>query len=92
MTTWDCQADMQRFMISGAHKAAMPRLLNWCDEAAVAHWEQTHKDLPSWPEADQRMRSQGRASKVRNPSPHHANLTYQPPLLTRSVPFSQAKP
>jgi hypothetical protein len=92
MTAWDSQASMQRFMISGVHKAAMPNLLHWCDEASVAHWEQTNEDLPSWEEADQRMRSQGRPSKVRNPSPHHANLTYQAPLLTRNMPFAPAKP
>jgi hypothetical protein len=88
MTAWDRRESMVQFMTSGAHKAAMPGLLNWCDEASVVHWEQMQEVLPTWLEADQRMRSQGRASKVRNPSPHHANLGYATPLLTRSTPIS----
>jgi heme-degrading monooxygenase HmoA len=68
MTAWDSQEDMRRFMTSGAHKRAMPRLLVWCDEASVAHWTQSEEALPSWAEADARMRETGRASKVNNPS------------------------
>jgi hypothetical protein len=88
MTAWESQESMLRFMTAGKHKAAMPRLLDWCDEASVVHWEQTSAELPSWAEADDRMRSQGRASKVRNPSPQHASLSYRAPLLTRSSPIS----
>ncbi len=88
MTAWDSQESMRRFMTAGDHKAAMPRLLNWCDEASVVHWEQTQEDLPSWEEADERMRSQGRVSKVRNPSPQHASLSYRAPRVTRSQPIS----
>jgi hypothetical protein len=74
---------MRRFMTSGAHKKAMPRLLVWCDEASVAHWTQSEERLPSWDEADERMRQTGRASKVNNPSPHHSDLTYAVPRTTR---------
>ena len=44
---------------------AMPKLLDWCDEASIAHW--THEDtgLPSPEEALARMRRQGRLSKVK---------------------------
>jgi hypothetical protein len=70
MTAWDSEDDMRRFMTNGAHKRAMPRLLDWCDEASVAHWSQSEEALPSWTDADMRMRETGRASKVRNPSPH----------------------
>ena len=72
MTAWDNQESMRRFMTSGSHKDAMPQLLDWCDEAAVVHWEQPEAALPSWTEADQRMRLSGRASKVRKPSAQHA--------------------
>jgi hypothetical protein len=82
MTSWKSQENMRSYITSGAHKSAMPRLLGWCDEASVVHWEQPEATLPSWAEADQRMRSGGRASKVRNPSPQHANLTYQTPRIT----------
>lgn len=82
VTAWDGQDSMRRFMATGAHRAAMPRLLDWCDEASVAHWTQPDgAALPSWAEADRRMREGGRPSKVRRPSPRHAALAYRPPRL-----------
>ena len=87
MTVWDSEEEMRRFMTSGAHRGAMPHLLDWCDEASVVHWMHSEEALPSWAEADKRMRETGRASKVRNPSPHHADLTYAIPRTTRSAPF-----
>ncbi len=81
MTVWDSQEDMRAYMMNGAHKAAMPRLLNWCDEASVAHWEQPDARLPSWEEADARMRQSGRTSKVRHPSPDHAAMTFAAPRI-----------
>ncbi|HEX3891280.1 MAG TPA: DUF3291 domain-containing protein [Terracidiphilus sp.] len=86
MTAWDTQASMRLFMNSGAHKQAMPRLLAWCDEASVAHWEQEENVLPSWPEAAQRMRTEGRASKVRYPSARHAALDFPEPRASSAVP------
>ena len=64
MTAWDRQESMQAYMVGGAHKVAMPKLMHWCDEASVAHWEQEGSGLISWEEADRRMRESGRASKV----------------------------
>ena len=82
MTAWDSQQSMRRYMTTAPHRTAMPYLLEWCDEASVVHWDQPDDALPSWIEADRRMRQSGRASKVRNPSPHHATLSYQPPRVT----------
>lgn len=82
LTAWDSQESMRRYMTTGPHKVAMPRLLDWCDEASVVHWEQEDSTLPSWTDADARMRNHGRASKVRNPSPQHATLTYRAPRVT----------
>lgn len=84
LTAWDDQASMRAYMLGGSHRAAMPRLVGWCDEASVAHWEQAEEALPSWSEADRRMREDGRPSKVRSPSPRHADLGYAPPRLTRA--------
>lgn len=85
MTAWDGQESMRRFMTSGAHKGAMPHLMHWCDEACVAHWEQQESSLPSWEEADRRMRASGRVSKVNHPSPEHAGLNYKKPRTTGGV-------
>jgi Domain of unknown function (DUF3291) len=82
MTAWDSPESMRQYMTTGSHKAAMPRLLDWCDEASVAHWQQEETDLPSWTDADKRMRQEGRVSKVRYPSPHHADLSYRAPRTT----------
>lgn len=76
---------MRGYMTAGSHQAAMPHLLDWCDESSVVHWSQTEAGVPSWTEADRRMRESGRTSKVRNPSHRHAALNYRPPRLTRAV-------
>jgi quinol monooxygenase YgiN len=65
---WKDEASMRAYMLSGAHRTAMPVLADMCDEAAVAHWEQEAEKLPSWQEAHQRMQKVGRPSKVRYPS------------------------
>ncbi len=82
LTAWDTQESMRGYMISGSHKKAMPHLLDWCDEASVAHWTQPEPNLPSWTEADRRMRESGRISKVLHPSPQHATLSYRAPRTT----------
>ena len=79
MTGWESEASMRAYMTSGAHKQAMPHLMKWCDEASVAHWTQPEAQLVSWTEADRRMRTTGRTSKVRHPSPQHADLSYREP-------------
>ena len=87
LTTWQSEASMRAFMTSGAHRVAMPRLLDWCDEASVVHWEQPEDMPPSWTDADRRMREAGRASKVRHPSPQHATMDFRKPRVTRAGPI-----
>ena len=87
MTAWDSEGSMRAYMTSGAHKAAMPKLMRWCDQASVAHWLQESSELPGWDEADRRMRM-GRPSKVNHPAPGHANLTYDAPGNTVSRPVA----
>ena len=87
MTAWDSQESMRAYMTSGDHKKAMPYLLEWCDEASVAHWQQEATALPSWVESDHRMRTEGRISKVRNPSQNHESLTYDPPRDIAGAPI-----
>ena len=82
MTAWDSQESMRRYMTTGPHKKAMPKLMTWCDEASVAHWEQESAKLPTWQEADVRMRSTGRPSKVLWPTAEHAGLRYAAPRTT----------
>jgi hypothetical protein len=87
LTLWTDQSDMRRFMTGGAHRRAMPKLLDWCDEASVVHWAQEAEDIPNWNEAVERMRSEGRVSKVRHPSPQHRDLTFASPRTAGAVPI-----
>ena len=90
ITAWDSEESMRQFMVSGAHKDAMPHLLEWCDEASVAHWTQPETEVPSWIEADRRMREGGRSSKVKNPSPQHATLSFRAPRTTGGAKIARS--
>lgn len=72
LTAWTDGAAMRAYRNTGAHMRVMPRLLGWCDEASVAHWEKENAGLPSAAEAFTRMQAEGRPSKVRHPSPAHS--------------------
>ena len=87
MTAWDDEVSMRRYIAVGSHRVAMPRLIDWCDEASVVHWTQPDAALPTWVEADRRMRAEGRTSRVRHPSPHHAALAYRAPRLAAGAPL-----
>lgn len=90
MTLWRDQAAMRRYMTSGAHVQAMPKLLAWCDEASIVHWLQDGAEAPDWLEADRRMRTEGRPSKVRHPSSGHIDLAFGAPRISRAVVMSPA--
>ncbi|GJD57345.1 DUF3291 domain-containing protein [Methylobacterium dankookense] len=92
LTAWDRIESMRGYMGAGAHRAAMPHLQHWCDEASVVHWDRDEAGLPAWPEADKRMRDSGRTSRVRHPSPRHDTLSYRPPRFggTSALPPAAA--
>jgi hypothetical protein len=71
VSAWASEADMRAFMIAGAHREVMPKLMVWCDEAAVAHREQPDATLPDAAAALQILTAQGRLSKVNFPSAAH---------------------
>jgi hypothetical protein len=68
VTLWESTEAMRRFRNTSAHMRAMPKLLRWCDEAAVAGWDVTETALPSYDALRDRMARQGRTSKVSHPS------------------------
>ena len=82
LTVWDDRDAMRAYMTAGAHRTAMPKLLDWCDEASVVHWDDTDPAVPGWATADARMRREGRPSKVRRPSADHAAMTFAAARLT----------
>ncbi len=77
VTAWEDGAAMNVFRTQGAHGGVMPKLLDWCDEAAVVHWTQLTDTLPSWQEAHYRMMKEGKPSKVKHPS--SAQMAYEIP-------------
>lgn len=72
VTSWKDLEAMRAFRASGAHLAAMPKLLLWCDEAAVATIEVSSDAVPEPAEAAARLSREGGRSKVRSPSAAHA--------------------
>jgi len=80
-TVWRSEQAMKSFMTSGAHRKAMPRLLEWCDEAAIAHWNQDSPTPPGWSEAHKQLLQIGRPSKVFYPTEAHRLHQLPPPRL-----------
>ena len=80
-TVWTTEAAMKAFMLAGPHRKVMRRLLEWCDEAALVHWQQDADQPPDWDGAHQRLQREGRRSKVNHPSPAHENFQIPTPKL-----------
>ena len=91
MTVWDSQSNMRLYVSNGSHVEAMRHLMNWCDEASVVHWEQAHDLMPSWRDADLRMRREGRPSNVTAPSHHHSILSFDQVRPGRAMPISPVR-
>ena len=72
VTVWEDLESMREYRRTGAHLRAMPKLLDWCDEAAVATIPDSAPTPLAPTEAAALLRSKGRISKVKNPAPHHA--------------------
>lgn len=72
VTAWADEAAMRAFRDSGPHGRARPKKPLWFDEAAVADWHQSDSTLPTVREAAERLRTIGRLSVVRGPSPAQA--------------------
>jgi hypothetical protein len=79
MTLWPGEADMRSYRNADAHKKAMAKLQHWCDEASIVHWMQEGEDFPPWHQAWERLRAEGRVSRVKHPSPYHAAMDVPPP-------------
>jgi Domain of unknown function (DUF3291) len=87
-TMWESERAMEVFRVQGAHRGAMPKLLDWCDEASLVHWTQKFTELPTWQEAYERLIKNGRPSKVRHPSAAHLAHQFPAPRPgLRTKPF-----
>jgi hypothetical protein len=81
LTAWEDERSMKAFRGSGAHSQVMPRLFQWCDEAAYAHWMPAEEKLADWTEAYERLAREGRLSRVAHPSVDHEAKRFASPRL-----------
>jgi len=84
-TLWTDERSMRAFMLAPAHRRVMPKLLQWCDEAAVTHWLQDSLEPPSWQEVHRRLQQEGRTSKVDHPSAAQQRFDIPPPKTARQL-------
>ena len=84
ITVWQGDADMKVFRNCEAHRKAMQKLPDWCDEATYVHWLQETDELPSWEAAHHKIVTEGSVSKVRQPSANHAARNFPLPKWTKT--------
>lgn len=82
-TIWTDEQSMRGFLLAPAHRSVMPKLLQWCDEAAVTHWLQDLPEPPSWQEVHRRLQQEGRTSRVAHPSVGQLRFEFPPPKAMR---------
>ena len=79
ITIWEDEESMKKFRGSLSHRKAMQNLPKWCNEASYHHWFQEKNECPNWTTISDKLFSEGKLSKVRNPS--NAQITNQfPPI------------
>ena len=79
ITLWKDEESMKSFRGSLSHRNAMQNLPKWCSEASYHHWVQEENECPNWTTILDKLYSEGKLSKVRNPS--NAQITNQfPPI------------
>lgn len=83
-TIWKSAEAMKHFRNNGPHQVAMRNLPEWCSEAAYVHWEQQGNTLPGWLPAYQKLLTEGRLTKVRQPSLQQTGMNYPPPQWLRT--------
>ncbi len=78
-TAWDDLASMKAYRSAGPHKAAMPRLAAWCDEASVTRWVGPVASMGDWHAAHARMLAEGEPSRVLHPTQAHLARAWAAP-------------
>lgn len=84
ITIWENEESMKGFRGSLPHKNAMRQLPRWCDEASYHHWVQEENEFPTWNTISEKLYSEGRLSKVRNPSKAQIENQFPPIKWTKT--------
>lgn len=71
LTQWDSERSMKAYRGAQPHAAVMPKIVDWCSEAAVTHFEHEGETLPSWREAWQRLTQTPRFIALNHPNDGH---------------------
>jgi len=87
-SAWESLDAMKAFRDTGAHRASMPKLVTWCDEAAVAQWD--GEPANDWDDIYARLVSDGRLSRVKNPTKAHTEKRFA--KMARWAPEQPIKP
>ncbi len=84
ITLWENEESMKGFRGSSAHRISMQNLPKWCNEASYHHWIQEDDELPSWDTISEKLYSDGKLSKVRNPSKAQIENQFPPIKWTKT--------
>ncbi len=84
ITLWDNQESMKVFRNSLSHRIAMQHLPKWCNEASYHHWIQEDDEFPFWDTISKKLFSEGRLSKVKNPSKAQIENHFPPIKWTKT--------
>jgi heme-degrading monooxygenase HmoA len=84
ITLWEDEASMKEFRGSPSHRIAMQHLPEWCNEASYHHWVQEDNEFPMWNTVSEKLYSEGRLSKVRNPSKAQSVNLFPPIKWTKT--------
>src|SRR5262245_28912789 len=87
-SVWESAEAMKAFRDSGAHRVSMPKLMTWCDEAAVAQWQ--GEPPGDWDEIHARLVADGRLSRVKRPTKAHNERRFA--RMLRWAPEQPIKP
>ncbi|MGZ3696581.1 MAG: hypothetical protein ACXWP5_00690 [Bdellovibrionota bacterium] len=71
-TLWEDLPSMQKFLVSGAHLKAMPKLRRWCKHAAVRHLTTNEAVLPEMAQIDELLRLSPKFSPLDHADADHA--------------------
>lgn len=84
VTISENEESMKKFRGSISHRNAIQQLPIWCNEASYHHWTQEDIEFPSWDTISKKLFSEGRLSKVRNPSNAQIENRFPPIKCTKT--------
>jgi hypothetical protein len=83
VTLWENEAAMRAFFGSGAHRASLPKLSFYADEASSGHMDFAETELPDWNFVYEKLSTIGKFTiPLQSPSQNHINQIIKRPSTT----------